>query len=141
MAVYCGKDSGFEVIHGLLNRVMEMLRVPLAGEGWKGTRKCAKNDYISNYSSTIFSNACELCSALNTLNTVYSSFDRVQDNLHTHPCSSAAPTRMRMKFEEVYVIFFFQERTMMNSHLSLRHSLHCRHKGWQHAAETVWGWI
>lgn len=30
VAVYCGKDSGFEVIHGLLNRVMEMLRVPLA---------------------------------------------------------------------------------------------------------------
>ncbi len=31
VAVYCGKDSGFEVVHGLLNRVMDVLRVPLLG--------------------------------------------------------------------------------------------------------------
>jgi hypothetical protein len=31
VAVYCGKDSGFEVVHGLLNRIMEVLRVPLLG--------------------------------------------------------------------------------------------------------------
>lgn len=37
VAVHCGRDSGFEVIHGLLNRVMEVLRVPLAGAGgWVG---------------------------------------------------------------------------------------------------------
>lgn len=29
VAVYCSKDSGFEVIHGLLNRVMEIMGVPL----------------------------------------------------------------------------------------------------------------
>ncbi|GIL98739.1 hypothetical protein Vretimale_4107 [Volvox reticuliferus] len=28
VAVYCAKESGFEVIHGLLNRVMEVLGVP-----------------------------------------------------------------------------------------------------------------
>jgi len=37
VAVYCGKESGFEVIHGLLNRLMEVLGVPhkddLAAEG------------------------------------------------------------------------------------------------------------
>lgn len=32
VAVNCDKTSGFEVIHGLLNRVMEMLRVPLLGD-------------------------------------------------------------------------------------------------------------
>lgn len=36
VAVHCGRDSGFEVIHGLLNRVMEVLRVPLAGAGGCG---------------------------------------------------------------------------------------------------------
>ncbi len=29
VAVHCSKDSGFEVIHGLLNRVMEILGIPL----------------------------------------------------------------------------------------------------------------
>lgn len=32
VAVNCDKTSGFEVIHGLLNRVMEVLRVPLVGD-------------------------------------------------------------------------------------------------------------
>lgn len=32
VAVYCAKESGFEVIHGLLNRVMEVLGVPYKGE-------------------------------------------------------------------------------------------------------------
>eukprot|EP00879_Flechtneria_rotunda_P032053 GHRR01035203.1.p1 GENE.GHRR01035203.1~~GHRR01035203.1.p1 ORF type:complete len:572 (+),score=172.97 GHRR01035203.1:80-1795(+) len=32
VAVYCGKSSEFGIIHGLLNRVMEALSVPLAGE-------------------------------------------------------------------------------------------------------------
>lgn len=32
-AVQCGRDSGFEAIHGLLNRLMEALDVPLAGAG------------------------------------------------------------------------------------------------------------
>lgn len=27
VAVHCGKESGFEIIHGLLNRVMEVLGV------------------------------------------------------------------------------------------------------------------
>ena len=31
VAVNCDKTSGFEVIHGLLNRLMEVLRVPLVG--------------------------------------------------------------------------------------------------------------
>ncbi|CAK0774111.1 hypothetical protein CVIRNUC_004136 [Coccomyxa viridis] len=31
-AVVCSKDSGFEIIHGLLNRIMEVLGVPVAGE-------------------------------------------------------------------------------------------------------------
>uniref|UniRef100_A0A7S3R6X3 phenylalanine--tRNA ligase n=1 Tax=Dunaliella tertiolecta TaxID=3047 RepID=A0A7S3R6X3_DUNTE len=31
VAVYCNKEAGFEVIHGLLNRVMEVLGVPLTG--------------------------------------------------------------------------------------------------------------
>ena len=30
-AVHCGRDSGFEAIHGLLNRMMEVLDVPLEG--------------------------------------------------------------------------------------------------------------
>ena len=30
-AVQCGRDSGFEAVHGLLNRLMEALDVPLAG--------------------------------------------------------------------------------------------------------------
>lgn len=29
VAVHCSKESGFEVIHGLLNRVMEVLGIPL----------------------------------------------------------------------------------------------------------------
>jgi phenylalanyl-tRNA synthetase beta subunit len=33
VAVVCNKEAGFEVIHGLLNRVMEVLGVPLKGEG------------------------------------------------------------------------------------------------------------
>ncbi|GMH34309.1 hypothetical protein BSKO_02143 [Bryopsis sp. KO-2023] len=32
VAVFCSKESGFEVIHGLLNRVMDVLGVPLKGE-------------------------------------------------------------------------------------------------------------
>lgn len=34
--MYCNREAGFEVIHGLLNRVMEVLGVPLegAGEAW-----------------------------------------------------------------------------------------------------------
>lgn len=35
VAVYCAKDSGFEVVHGLLNRVMEVMGVPYKG-GWHG---------------------------------------------------------------------------------------------------------
>ena len=31
-AVICSKDSGFEIIHGLLNRIMEVLDVPVAGK-------------------------------------------------------------------------------------------------------------
>ena len=30
-AVVCSKDSGFEIIHGFLNRIMEALGVPVAG--------------------------------------------------------------------------------------------------------------
>ena len=36
VAVHCDRTSGFEVVHGLLNRVMEMLRVPHTGEGLEG---------------------------------------------------------------------------------------------------------
>ncbi|KDD71526.1 hypothetical protein H632_c4858p0, partial [Helicosporidium sp. ATCC 50920] len=32
VAVHCDKGGGFEVVHGLLNRAMEVLRVPLAQE-------------------------------------------------------------------------------------------------------------
>ncbi|KAG2427283.1 hypothetical protein HXX76_012479 [Chlamydomonas incerta] len=32
VAVYCAKESGFEVVHGLLNRVMEVLGVPYKDE-------------------------------------------------------------------------------------------------------------
>lgn len=32
-AVYCGMSSGFEIIHGLLDRVMQMMNVPLATAG------------------------------------------------------------------------------------------------------------
>ena len=32
VAVHCNKDSGFEVIHGLLNRLMEVMGVPLHPE-------------------------------------------------------------------------------------------------------------
>ena len=31
VALHAGRESGFEVIHGLLNRVMEVLGVPLTG--------------------------------------------------------------------------------------------------------------
>jgi len=30
-AVVCSKESGFEIIHGLLNRIMEVLGVPILG--------------------------------------------------------------------------------------------------------------
>ena len=33
-AVVCSKDSGFEIIHGLLNRIMEVLGVPVAGNAF-----------------------------------------------------------------------------------------------------------
>ncbi len=36
VAVYCAKDSGFEAVHGLLNRAMEVLGVAHAGEGKGG---------------------------------------------------------------------------------------------------------
>ncbi len=32
VAVYCNKEANFEVVHGLLNRVMEVLGVPWQGE-------------------------------------------------------------------------------------------------------------
>jgi phenylalanyl-tRNA synthetase beta subunit len=32
VAVYSNKESGFEVVHGMLNRVMEALGVPYKGE-------------------------------------------------------------------------------------------------------------
>lgn len=32
VAVNCDKQAAFEVVHGLLNRIMEVLRVPLAGD-------------------------------------------------------------------------------------------------------------
>eukprot|EP00873_Tetraselmis_striata_P019778 jgi/Tetstr1/440042/TSEL_028401.t1 len=38
-AAYCGKDSGFEAIHGILNRAMEMLSVGIKGEGDKSEAK------------------------------------------------------------------------------------------------------
>lgn len=31
VAVYLGRDSGFEVVHGFLNRIMDMLNVPQKG--------------------------------------------------------------------------------------------------------------
>ncbi len=30
-AVICSKESGFEIIHGLLNRIMEVLDIPITG--------------------------------------------------------------------------------------------------------------
>ena len=40
VAVYCGKDSGFEVIHGLLNRIMEVLDVPYKVECIRTNNMC-----------------------------------------------------------------------------------------------------
>lgn len=37
VAVVCNKEAGFEVIHGLLNRVMEVLGVPLKGESLRAS--------------------------------------------------------------------------------------------------------
>lgn len=34
LAVHCGRSSEFDAIHGLLNRVMQVLGVPYAGEFW-----------------------------------------------------------------------------------------------------------
>lgn len=46
VAVHCSKDSGFEVIHGLLNRVMEILGIPLrqgnVGQEDPNNRKLAR---------------------------------------------------------------------------------------------------
>lgn len=45
-AVYCSKASEFEVIHGLLNRVMEVLGVPLSGKiltAWRVIRNAAES--------------------------------------------------------------------------------------------------
>lgn len=42
VAVNCDKTSGFEVIHGLLNRVMEVLRVPLVGDTDPEAQKMAE---------------------------------------------------------------------------------------------------
>ena len=50
VAVSCAKESGFEVVHGLLNRVMEVLGVPykggspaglLAAGWWRGSADTA----------------------------------------------------------------------------------------------------
>ena len=41
VAVNCDRSAGFEVVHGLLNRMMEVLRVPYLGETewpWVGGR-------------------------------------------------------------------------------------------------------
>lgn len=35
VAVYCNKEAGFEIIHGLLNRVMEVVGVPHISEEGK----------------------------------------------------------------------------------------------------------
>lgn len=37
VAVNVNRESGFEVIHGLLNRIMDVLGVPLAGEQLPGS--------------------------------------------------------------------------------------------------------
>lgn len=46
VAVLAAKEGTFEVIHGLLNRLMEVLGVPLAGgwglDGWLGTQNCTQ---------------------------------------------------------------------------------------------------
>lgn len=36
VAVHCDRAASFEVIHGLLNRVMEVLNVPYQGVMWPG---------------------------------------------------------------------------------------------------------
>ena len=41
-AVVCSKESGFEIIHGLLNRIMEVLGVPITGE-WCLSRMSMQN--------------------------------------------------------------------------------------------------
>lgn len=37
VAMYSNREAGFEIIHGLLNRIMEVLGVPLTGPplAWK----------------------------------------------------------------------------------------------------------
>ncbi len=39
VAVYCNREANLEVIHGLLNRVMEVLGVPWAGAGDKAAEE------------------------------------------------------------------------------------------------------
>eukprot|EP01023_Acetabularia_acetabulum_P010420 TRINITY_DN14753_c0_g1_i5.p2 TRINITY_DN14753_c0_g1~~TRINITY_DN14753_c0_g1_i5.p2 ORF type:complete len:348 (-),score=72.00 TRINITY_DN14753_c0_g1_i5:40-993(-) len=43
-AAYCGKDSGFEHIHGLLNRIMNVLGVPLESDEISGEDNSALRD-------------------------------------------------------------------------------------------------
>lgn len=45
VAVYCNKESGFEVIHGLLNRVMEVL-----GLDYEGDKNAAVKKPVGSYS-------------------------------------------------------------------------------------------
>jgi phenylalanyl-tRNA synthetase beta chain len=60
-AVWCNKSAGFEVVHGLLDRIMAMLEVPpISGE----TKESAKSGY---YLKEIDGQHLILCSHLTAL--------------------------------------------------------------------------
>ena len=52
VAVHCSKESGFEVIHGLLNRVMEVLGIPL---------RQGEEEHAIIYQLGIVLEPCSLC--------------------------------------------------------------------------------
>lgn len=52
-AVYAGQTSGFETVHGLLDRIMKMLRVPWLGETDKSSKAAAGRGYWIEPSDSI----------------------------------------------------------------------------------------
>ena len=46
VAVYSNKESGFEVVHGMLNRIMETVGVPFKGESEIGEVTCMSSLFI-----------------------------------------------------------------------------------------------
>lgn len=53
-AVFAGQTSGFEIVHGLLDRVMKMLRVPFLGEADKSSKDNSRGYWIEPSESATF---------------------------------------------------------------------------------------